>query len=87
MLHCISGLTIILIIHVALCPELSDPVNGSVTLTGHSSGDKVNYTCNSGFALDGVSVLTCQSNGEWDNPPPTCLVAEGKLSCMHSYAK
>ena len=62
---------------IALCPELPDPANGMVTLTGTSVADTATYTCNAGFQLAGAPVLTCQGGGTWDNPLPRCQSLAG----------
>ena len=63
---------------LALCPDLDDPSNGTVSLSGASVGDTATYVCNSGFMLVGVSVLTCKDDGTWTSPPPVCH----SLICM-----
>jgi CUB/sushi domain-containing protein len=55
-----------------VCPTRFDPENGMVLLTGMSVGDTATYTCDTGFELIGESVLNCQSDGTWNNPPPIC---------------
>ena len=62
---------------IALCPDLSDPANGMVTMTGNLAGDTATYTCDLGFQLNGASVLNCQTDGTWDNSLPTCEYIEG----------
>ena len=62
----------------ATCPSLSNPTNGMVAAEGNCEGDTATYTCNSGFELDGAAILTCQSNGMWDNPPPMCRAGKNK---------
>ena len=56
----------------ALCPDLSDPANGTVTQFGNSAGYNATYVCDEGYELVGAPVLNCQGDGTWDNPPPTC---------------
>ena len=58
---------------LALCPDLVDPVNGTVMMTGNSVGDTATYSCDDGFALSGVIMVTCQDDGQWSDPPPTCV--------------
>ena len=58
---------------LALCPDLVDPVNGTVMMTGKSVGDTATYSCNNGFSLSGVHMVTCQGDGEWSDSPPTCV--------------
>ena len=55
-----------------LCPDLDNPVNGTVTQSGNSEGDTATYTCDSGYELVGQQVLNCQANGTWDTHPPIC---------------
>ena len=59
-----------------MCPELSSPAYGDVTVTGQSIGDNATYTCDSGFELDltnGSEVRTCQAVGMWSGYPPACV--------------
>uniref|UniRef100_A0A672UVJ0 CUB and Sushi multiple domains 2 n=1 Tax=Strigops habroptila TaxID=2489341 RepID=A0A672UVJ0_STRHB len=50
--------------------------NGIQQGTTFSIGDKVRYSCNPGFFLEGHALLTCQANSEnsasWDFPLPFC---------------
>ena len=64
MLYCLSN---------AECPVLEDPINGAIALsTGNSVGSFTTFLCNSGFDLVGTQTVTCQANGMWSDPPPTC---------------
>ena len=63
--------------HLAPCPELENPFNGVVTLTGNSPGDTATYSCNTGFELNGVENRTCLGSGLWENSPPTCERIKG----------
>ena len=56
----------------AVCPTLGNPTNGVAGLSGTSVGDTATYTCDSGYELVGLPVLTCQDDGTWDNSPPIC---------------
>ena len=53
--------------------NLENPANGNVTLRGNSVGDTAAFTCNPGFQLIGISVLTCQNDGTWNDSLPTCI--------------
>ncbi|XP_066271289.1 sushi, von Willebrand factor type A, EGF and pentraxin domain-containing protein 1-like [Branchiostoma lanceolatum] len=55
-------------------PALTAPANGARTpATGATSyQDTVTFTCNTGYRLDGAATLTCQADGTWSNPAPTC---------------
>uniref|UniRef100_A0A5F8G3Y3 CUB and Sushi multiple domains 2 n=1 Tax=Monodelphis domestica TaxID=13616 RepID=A0A5F8G3Y3_MONDO len=50
--------------------------NGIQQGTTFNLGDKVRYSCNTGFFLEGHAVLTCHASSEnsatWDFPLPTC---------------
>ena len=37
-----------------------------------NSGSTVTYTCNFGYALAGLQSITCQANGQWSGPAPSC---------------
>ena len=64
------------------CPDLTDPADGMVNQMGTSPGDTATYSCNDGFELVGAAVLTCQSTGMWDNPPPVCQGTAGRISSI-----
>ena len=55
-----------------LCPDLEDPVYGSVDDGDNRPGTKAVYTCNDGFRLDGEPKRLCQDDGTWDGEAPTC---------------
>ncbi|CAI8017312.1 Sushi, von Willebrand factor type A, EGF and pentraxin domain-containing protein 1 [Geodia barretti] len=55
-----------------VCPNLTEPGNGGVVLSGVSLGDTATFTCTNGYELVGDSVLYCLSGGTWDNSPPVC---------------
>ncbi|XP_078573919.1 P-selectin-like [Branchiostoma floridae x Branchiostoma japonicum] len=55
------------------CPALTTPTNGALSPTGpYSYPNQVTVSCNSGYNLNGDSPLTCQADGTWSNPVPTC---------------
>ena len=54
------------------CPELADPANGQVSLSGRHFQDEASYSCHEGFTLVGVSTLTCQASGRWSGVTPEC---------------
>ena len=62
--------------NVGVCPVLSPPAYGNVTVSGQSIGDYATYTCDSGFELDltnGSEVRTCRANGMWSGYPAACV--------------
>ena len=66
----------------ALCPDLSTPANGMVTVMGTSVGDTASYTCNDGYELIGSMSVTCTSDGTWSDEPPMC---RRKQFTLHKY--
>ena len=57
---------------VNMCPTLDNPANGNLVLSGNTSGETADYTCDTGFSLVGMSQRSCQSNGTWSGSEPTC---------------
>ena len=61
------------------CPYLTDPANGSLAVfVGNAVGDTATYICNRDFELAGARTLACQSDGTWNDPPPTCQMMSMK---------
>ena len=58
---------------VIMCPNLVDPANGMVSVTGNLPGDTATYTCDSGYTLEGESPRVCGNDGEWSGMAPTCI--------------
>ena len=56
-----------------LCPDLFDPDNGEVILSGRSVGSLAQYSCGVGFILTGREVRVCQRSGDWNGTAPTCI--------------
>ncbi|XP_078666467.1 polycystin family receptor for egg jelly-like isoform X3 [Branchiostoma floridae x Branchiostoma belcheri] len=55
------------------CPARAAPANGAVSPTGAVSyPNSVTFTCNQGYVLNGTADTTCQTDGTWSNPVPTC---------------
>ncbi|XP_069182423.1 uncharacterized protein [Procambarus clarkii] len=51
------------------CGEPEVPVEGEVIRQGEA---KAEYSCRSGFRLEGDQVLTCSSKGKWQGQTPRC---------------
>ena len=56
-----------------VCPALSRPENGIVTLNGVTFGSLATYVCNTGFVLDGNVQRMCLATGEWSGSDPSCI--------------
>ena len=55
-----------------MCPTLVPPADGNLVLSGNTFGETANYTCNTGFILEGDPTLTCGGDGQWIGSPPVC---------------
>ncbi|XP_069487009.1 sushi, von Willebrand factor type A, EGF and pentraxin domain-containing protein 1 isoform X2 [Ambystoma mexicanum] len=55
-----------------VCQAPQEIENGSYILSGQSYLSTVLYTCNTGYSLQGSSVLTCDASAQWDGVAPTC---------------
>ncbi|GFS43141.1 limulus clotting factor C [Trichonephila inaurata madagascariensis] len=40
------------------------------------SGSSLSYKCDDGYSMQGNSVLTCQSDGQWSSEKPQCIQSE-----------
>lgn len=62
-----------------ICPNLSSPSYGSVSLSGLTVGSTASYKCNNGFILIGSSTRQCLATGYWSGEVPICRPIE----CPH----
>ncbi|XP_076436246.1 sushi domain-containing protein 2-like [Babylonia areolata] len=59
---------------VVRCPYVYHIANGNRTVEGYKVGDKVYFTCDSGFkAINGSTALRCLQTGTWDGTAPDCV--------------
>ncbi len=72
--------------YAVLCPELSQPSDGTVTITSGAPGGRAIYTCNTGNNLIGSSTRFCLISGIWSGNAPTCQGGcdVGMHACMAS---
>jgi len=54
------------------CPELPDPPNGQVHLSGRHFQDQAEYTCDKGYQRLGMEKVVCQTSGQWSGQQPVC---------------
>uniref|UniRef100_A0A147BDR0 C3/C5 convertase n=1 Tax=Ixodes ricinus TaxID=34613 RepID=A0A147BDR0_IXORI len=55
------------------CPNLGSLKNGYIERDGCCApGDVVEFSCDEDFELEGAASATCQYNGVWSEPKPTC---------------
>ena len=60
-----------------MCPDLSAPSNGSVTVNDSRMGNTAVYSCEEGFVLVGHVMRTCMNNSEWSREAPVCWINPG----------
>ncbi len=68
------------------CPNVTDPVNGSVSAYSGVYEDTITYTCDLGFELDdGTASQThiCNSSGFWNDTAPTCQGISFSILCTY----
>lgn len=74
-----------------VCPELSNPEFGSVTLTGRTIGSNATYTCDSGYALEGSTTRVCErldvNSAGWSADAPTCQRTYACVKLSHILSK
>ena len=56
-----------------MCDSLTAPNNGEIADSSNTFGSKVSFTCDSGYAMDGPSILFCQADGMWNGTVPSCI--------------
>ena len=56
-----------------ICPNLEDPPNGIVIVSGNKPGDTAMYICDVGFTPDGEDMRTCGDDGQWSGSEPMCV--------------
>ena len=55
-----------------MCPELPDPLNGAVEVSGLTVGSTASYTCDDGFELSENILRMCEPGGVWSGSEPLC---------------
>jgi hypothetical protein len=56
-----------------LCPVLSPPVGGKLSVSSYTVGGNVTFECTEDYMLEGVGNSTCLINGAWSSDPPHCV--------------
>ena len=54
------------------CPELTNPENGQVDISGTTENSIATYSCNSGYTLSEPITRMCRSDGVWSESEPSC---------------
>ncbi|XP_076997754.1 sushi, von Willebrand factor type A, EGF and pentraxin domain-containing protein 1 isoform X2 [Tamandua tetradactyla] len=60
------------ICELVTCSSPRNIKNGKYTLSGLTYLSTATYLCDSGYSLQGPSVIGCTMSGSWDRAPPTC---------------
>ena len=68
-----------------VCPGLTAPENGKVTVTGHRTGDIAEYSCDGEYELVGDQTRECVSNSQWSGETPSCQINPGNELHIHVY--
>ena len=66
------------------CMRLPDPMNGRVT-DNTAYGSQANYTCDSGYTINGTRYRTCQCSGTWSGMAPECEFNLQVTLQLHKY--
>ncbi|KAM5312551.1 CUB and sushi domain-containing protein 1 [Glossophaga mutica] len=56
------------------CGHPGNPAHGLTNGSAFNLNDVVNFTCSTGYVLQGASQAQCRSSGQWSSPLPTCRV-------------
>uniref|UniRef100_A0A6I8N0T9 Sushi domain-containing protein n=1 Tax=Ornithorhynchus anatinus TaxID=9258 RepID=A0A6I8N0T9_ORNAN len=71
---------------VIKCLPVTAPKNGMIILSGNMDSDQefhfgqvVQFECNSNYKLEGPKEIFCSTDGNWNEPQPTCV----EISCEH----
>lgn len=54
------------------CGHPGNPAHGMTNGSEFNLNDVVNFTCNTGYLLQGASRAQCRSSGQWSSPLPSC---------------
>jgi len=71
LLYC---LTHALILYVAQCETLVTPGSGNVSYETDGTNTNALFSCSDDYAMTGSNMSTCESDGTWTEPPPTCCM-------------
>ena len=62
----------VLIISAQPCAKISPPMHGSMTCTGYVTDKWCEFSCDTGFDLNGSARRMCQPSATWSGEPVTC---------------
>ena len=70
-------------LHAGGCGDPGTRFGITRIISGTAVGDRVTYTCQTGYILSGSSSRTCQTSGYWSGRLPTCT-SEYFMSFVYS---
>ena len=59
---------------IGTCGDPTRLPNGLLEYTNITEGSRVTFKCNPGYILSGDTFRVCQSNGQWSNEHPQCII-------------
>ena len=64
------------------CPELTNPENGQVDISGITENSIATYSCDSGYTLSGPFTRMCRADGVWSESEPSCQSKINLVACQ-----
>ncbi len=66
------------------CPDPGTPDNAvrQVSDESFTIGTRIVFGCQSGYTLEGMTLITCMEGGQWDAQPPLCIEMQPQNSCV-----
>ncbi|KAL4229790.1 hypothetical protein ACF0H5_010181 [Mactra antiquata] len=58
------------------CQSITSSTGGTLEFSTDGYNTQAAFTCDTGYTLNGQSILTCASSGTWDFTAPTCVQCE-----------
>jgi len=59
--------------NLSACEVTSGPSHGEISVTGNTPRSVATFTCDDGYTLVGMDILTCQNNNVWSGEFPVCF--------------
>ena len=64
------------------CPELMNPENGQVDISGTTENSIATYSCDNGYTLSEPFTRICLSDGVWSESEPSCQSKNNLAACQ-----
>ncbi len=66
-----------------ICPTLSAPQDGYMTVSDYFVAGTANFVCHVGFGMIGAGQIICEADGFWNQQPPVCNCKYIFYYCMY----